>query len=644
MKACEVDQANGGSEVIMKSRALFNGWRTPVIFLFAFALLSPNLIFAQGTAFTYQGRLMANSNAVTGNYDLQFKLHPSATSTNQIGPALTNSPVGVTNGLFVTLLDFGNVFDGASLYLEIGVRPTGSTSNFTILSPVQALTPTPYAVRAENAQNAATYTGAITDSQLSTNIAEFTTGGGFSAPVSFSSASGNFNGTLSGTFTGTSTGTFNGTTTGTNNGTFIGNGAGITNVNVTNIVGVVQSNPNWQIVQATSQTLVNGNNYLSTNAALTALTLPGNPGIGSIVRISGSGANGWKAVPNTGQSILTAALSLPAGQSWSQTASSQSWRALASSANGMRLAAGIGFGTGTIYYSGDGGRTWTASDAPAKNWAGIAASADGMRMVAVPNGGNVYTSINGGTNWTVQSASSNVYYTCVASSADGINIAAAVGSGTGPIYTSNNGGTNWVTRSVASQNWTGIACSSNGTKIVAVPSGLAQIYVSSDSGNTWTNAGPVNSYNAVACSADGSKMAAVINGGYIRTSGDGGLTWTARASSQTWKCVTSSADGMNLAAAYNSGYIYTSSDAGQTWTQRTNGLPGGAQAWTCMASSADGSRLLAGISTGFLYTSVAVTSSGTGYLLGTQYSSLELQYIGNGQWLPLTRSGSYTAY
>src|SRR5947209_16274645 len=58
-----------------------------------------------------------------------------------------------------------------------------------------------------------------------------------------------------------------------------------------------------------------------------------------------------------------------------------------------------------LYYSNDGGQTWTKSDAPSQNWTGIASSADGTRMVAVFMTGNVYTSTNGGTNWIVQSGS-----------------------------------------------------------------------------------------------------------------------------------------------------------------------------------------------------------------------------------------------
>ena|SRR5579884_184042 len=624
----------------MKRRTLSYYWGSLALFLLSPALVRAGAI--SETVFTYQGQLLVNSVAVTGNFDMQFKLHPSAVTTNQIGPTVVVSPVGVTNGLFTVGLDFGNVYGTPPIYLEIDVRTYGSTSNYTALSPAQVINPTPYAI---NAENSASFTGAVSDSQLSANVALFNTGGGFSGPVSFTNASGKFSGTFSGTFNGTNTGTFSGTATGnfsgTNSGTFIGNGAGITNVNVTNIVGVVQSNPNWQVMQSTSQTAVAGNNYLTTNSALATLTLPGSPNVGSIIRFSGSGANGWTLLPNTGQTIITANLGLPGGQTWTQQATSLgalSWHAVCSSANGLRLAAGVGVNsTGSIYYSTDGGRTWHQSDAPAKSWTGIACSSDGTRMVAVPNGGNIYTSINGGTNWVAQTGSTITSYTCAASSADGINLVAGVGSGSGPIYTSNNGGTNWTARSFSSQNWQGVACSSDGTKIVGVASGAAQIWVSANSGVSWTNAGPTTSWSAVACSADGAKMVATVNTGNIYTSGDGGLTWIARASSQSWKTVTSSADGTALAAAYSLGNIYTSSDSGQTWIVRTNDLAAN-QAWACITSSANGSRLLAGVSTGYLYTSAATTSS----LSGTQFSSIELQYIGNNLWMPLTYNGAFT--
>jgi hypothetical protein len=71
-----------------------------------------------GTAFTYQGRLQDGTNAATGLYDLSFALYDAASGGNQLGPGLTNTAVGVTNGVFSVLLDFGaNVFDGNARWL-----------------------------------------------------------------------------------------------------------------------------------------------------------------------------------------------------------------------------------------------------------------------------------------------------------------------------------------------------------------------------------------------------------------------------------------------------------------------------------------------------------------------------------------------
>src|ERR1035438_307469 len=102
---------------------------------------------AQGTAFTYQGRLNSGTNAATGSYDLRFALLDAPTIGAQQGNLLTNSATAVSNGLFTVTLDFGNQFPGAGRWLEIGVRTNGGGGFFT-LSPRQALTPAPYAITA----------------------------------------------------------------------------------------------------------------------------------------------------------------------------------------------------------------------------------------------------------------------------------------------------------------------------------------------------------------------------------------------------------------------------------------------------------------------------------------------------------------
>ncbi len=125
---------------------------------FTLLLLSFNLhvasTFAQGTAFTYQGRLNVSGSAANGLYDFRFRLAGDPLANNYVGnPYLTNG-VGVSNGLFTTTMDFGNVFTGSNYWLEVDVRASGGGS-YTVLSPLQAVNPTPYSLYAASAGSVA---------------------------------------------------------------------------------------------------------------------------------------------------------------------------------------------------------------------------------------------------------------------------------------------------------------------------------------------------------------------------------------------------------------------------------------------------------------------------------------------------------
>ena len=86
-----------------------------------------------------------------GVYDFQFALFDDESAgTRWVRPS-PKADVTVTDGLFTVELDFGSVFDGTALWLEIGVRPGSDTGAYTTLSPRQPLTPTPYALYASQA-------------------------------------------------------------------------------------------------------------------------------------------------------------------------------------------------------------------------------------------------------------------------------------------------------------------------------------------------------------------------------------------------------------------------------------------------------------------------------------------------------------
>ncbi len=105
---------------------------------------------ALGTGFTYQGKLTDGGSPAIGTYDFEFKLFDALSVGSQVGSTVPQDNVTVTNGLFTVQLDFGNVFDGTALFLDIGVRPAGG-GGYTPLTPRQALTATPFAIYAAKA-------------------------------------------------------------------------------------------------------------------------------------------------------------------------------------------------------------------------------------------------------------------------------------------------------------------------------------------------------------------------------------------------------------------------------------------------------------------------------------------------------------
>ena len=163
---------------------------------------------------------------------------------------------------------------------------------------------------------------------------------------------------------------------------------------------------------------------------------------------------------------------------WSQVASSLSWRSITSSSDGTKLAA-VAYG-GYIYTSTDSGATWTErrpTTGVTRNWYSITSSSDGTKLAAVASGGYIYTSTDSGVNWTERRPTTGV-----------------------------------------TRNWLSITSSSDGTKLAAVAYG-GYIYTSTDSGVNWTErqptAGTTRYWRSITSSSDGTKLAAVAYGDYI---------------------------------------------------------------------------------------------------------------------------------
>jgi hypothetical protein len=631
-----------------------------ILLNYLLAILISGMAFkleAQGTAFFYQGQLTDGGAAANGNFDMEFSLYDAPTNGNLISGPISRISVSVANGLFTTNIDFGAVFTGTNYWLAIGVRTNGSTNAFTSLEPLQPLLPVPYSIFANSSSN---LLGTLGSAQLS---------GTYSAPVSFSNPGNSISGSFSGAYAGNGSGltSLNGSQvtsgtvadarlsanvallngnqkfTGSNfftsanlftnrSNTFIGNFFG------NGLVG-------WIPVSVTTTQAMPDAGYLLLSPSLTTVTLPPTVSLltGDIVRISGGGSGGWQVAQNAGQSIVGNF------SDYSQTTwlpaniASATWIGMGSSASGSLMAA-VPTASGQVYLSTDYGYDWSPSGSPNSLWRCVAVSADGSRLIAgQESGGSLFYSTNFGSSWAPGLAAVSTNWASIAMSANGMNdVAVANPSG---IYTSSNGGATWQLQLAGAAGWTSVASSANGSNLVAVASsGL--VYTSSNSGGSWTprtaGSGGLD-FTGVASSADGTKLVAVSYGGGIFTSANSGANWQPTSASPVgYEGVTSSSDGAKLAAVDFGGPIYTSINFGSTWTNQS----ALSLNWASICGSADGSHLAAAVNNGDIYYSSSSTLTSTtvgvnGYLAGPQFSAVELQYLGNGQFMPISSTGSF---
>ena len=105
--------------------------------------LSMNGVHAQGSAFTYQGRLNVNGAPASGTYDFRYRLALDPYGNNYYGSSVVTNGQVISNGLFTATLDFGaGAFNGGNYWLEVDVKTNGA-GGYTALSPMQPVTPAP---------------------------------------------------------------------------------------------------------------------------------------------------------------------------------------------------------------------------------------------------------------------------------------------------------------------------------------------------------------------------------------------------------------------------------------------------------------------------------------------------------------------
>jgi hypothetical protein len=635
-------------------------------------LAAAGRLSAQGTAFNYQGQLSNGGAPANGSFDVRFAVYDAVTNGIRVSAWRTNSAVPVSNGLFAVTLDFGpGLFTGTNYWLDIAVKATNVTA-FTSLVPRQPILPVPYAVFANGASNVL---GPVAATQLSGTVGSSQIAGTYAGAVNFNNGANDFAGTFVGDGSGLANLNGSAIASGTvadarltANVALLDHNQAFTGANIFTNVGnrftgsfFGNGNVGWDAFSGPDVQAEFNHGYLLTNSQLATVTLPLTPAssegtnVGYIVRVSGAGTGGWRVAQNAGQSIYGNFLTAVSSDWHLATTTGKGLDGIASSADGFKMVAVAG--SGGIFTSVDSGKTWNNSSSSLMTC--VASSSDGSKLAAGNNANSsssIILSINSGSTWSSQGTVSVPKCQGIASSADGTRLVAVGKSDF--IYTSVNSGTNWTKRNSSpvgnALNWYSVASSSDGSKLAAVVNG-GHIYTSSDYGANWTSqsGSPLANWYAIASSSDGSQLAAVVDGGNIYLSSDYGATWTIQtnAPADHWRSVDCSADGSRIIAAIYGGGIYLSAIRGGSWIK----LPVDNQNWTGVACNADCTKMAAvynanstsgGIYYGQAYfqATAATTTTGTaGSIGGSQGTSVELQYIGNNRFMPVSSTGTIWA-
>ena len=300
-----------------------------------YSVVDTGAAFGQTTAFTYQGRLTDSNAVANGLYDMKFTLFDGSGNPQGSPSTVTlDSPgVQVTGGAFSVQLDFGaSAFTGGTRLLEISVRLHSADPNtpaYTVLTPRQQITSTPYGIRsltagtADSATTATNFSGSLTGDVTGTQgtTVVSSVGGQTAANVASgasaanSATNSNTTGTIvkrdgSGNFSaGTITGNLSGNATTSTTASAVSAAAGdsivtaingsSSSINTSHVTGDVELGP------AAQQTATSANSLV--NLKLIGVTTLGTSGTTDLLSLSASGTYStgpfdqeWFRVDNAG--------------------------------------------------------------------------------------------------------------------------------------------------------------------------------------------------------------------------------------------------------------------------------------------------------------------------------------------------------
>lgn len=248
------------------------------------------------------------------------------------------------------------------------------------------------------------------------------------------------------------------------------------------------------------------------------------------------------------------------GYSWSGSvaALTRQWIAVACDSSGMNVLAAVN--NGDLYLSTDGGIGWATTGTSYFNnqegWNAVASDSTGQYLYAAASG--IYYSNNGGTTWSTSNAD-NADWISMTCDSTGQYVAAAVSNGY--VYTSNDYGHSFAAQTSENQDWIGIASDATGQYLIAAETG-SSIFISSNYGQNFTALMvPSQGWTSVAASANFVYLVVSSDTGDVILSEDGGTTWSnVNGSPSSSKYVAISSSGQYISAVDFHGGIYTTFD------------------------------------------------------------------------------------
>lgn len=194
------------------------------------------------------------------------------------------------------------------------------------------------------------------------------------------------------------------------------------------------------------------------------------------------------------------------------------------------------------------------------------------------------------------------------------------------LYLSTDSGSSWTEpQPIGDVNsyWISTAINHNGSRILAsnntAYSNQGRIYLSNDSGSTWTETQPAgnvsSSWVSLAMNASGNIMMAVEKDASraAATYRNTGSAWSSipTLSGKNVTSVTMNDSGIIMLAGVVNEHLYRSLDTGSTWVTCSN-VSLVDRKWSSVAMSGDGSRMLAGVNGGLAGRSRLFMSSDSG--------------------------------